>query len=104
MEHLKISIEETIQIIENTARLFYQQRNPEGIRELDKTVNHILHTVEKILDFQNETKDRIFEDQIFNTVLAEAMKAMEQKDMVLFADIMVFEINDIFRECLNKLI
>lgn len=104
MEQLKISIEKTIQIVENTARLFYQQKNREGYQELDNTVGQIMNTVEQILIYQRETKTRIFEDQILNIVLAEAMNALEKKDLVLFADLLVFEVNDILRECFNKLI
>lgn len=103
MDKLRKDIEATMELSENSARLFYQQKPEEGFRVLESVINSIMTTVTNILHYQSEHNVAIFEDQIFNVVLNEAMKAIEQKDMILFADLLVFEVNDILRGCLNRL-
>lgn len=103
MEQLKQTITETIQLAEATANLFYQQKNQEGLQVLDAVITNIMNTVTDIMNYQKNTNQVVFEDQIFNLILSEALKAIEKKDMVLFADILVYEVNDVLDGCLHKL-
>ena len=103
MEQLRKAIEETIKCVEATASLFYQQKNQEGFQALEPLINGIMTTVNHIQDYQLSGHKIIFEDQIFNTVLTAAMKAIEEKDTVLIADILIYEVNEMFQESINRL-
>lgn len=103
MENLKSSIQEGIMAIESNTVLFYQQKPQEGFRQLDTTLSILMDTVNKILKYQSGKEEKIFEDQIFNAVLAEAMKAIEKKDIVLLADILIFEVSELLQESMDRI-
>lgn len=103
MEELKKTITETMQMAEETAALFYQQKNKEGLQILETVIGKIMNTITEIINYQAEHNIKIFEDRIFNIILTEAMKAIENKDMVLFADLLVYEINDVLDGCYQQL-
>lgn len=103
MEQLISSMKETVQMIEDTTTLFYQQKNQEGFLALDAMLHSIVNTVGKIENYQALLDEKIFDSEIFSVVLTEAMKALEQKDMVLVSDIMIFEVITMFEECFNRL-
>ena len=103
MEQLKDSIENTIEMVDSTATLFYQQKNQEGLQVLEPVLSNIIDTINRIQNYQMNSDTNGFDHQIFNVVLTEAMKAIEKKDLVLFADILTYEVNDMLLEFINRL-
>lgn len=101
--HLKYSIVEARKVMKQTTYLFYQQKNKEGFQKLDYTLNALLQVVNEIINFQSGNNEKLVEEQILNVVLTEAMKAIEQKDTILLADILTYEIDDMLEECLKRL-
>jgi len=103
MVHMKNSIQEAMKVIEETTTLFYQQKNKEGFLRLDSTLNSLMQAVNEIVNYQVDKKVQIIDEQILNVVLTEAMKAIEQKDTILLSDLLIFEVKDMFEECLSKI-
>lgn len=103
MEQLRTSMVEAVRMIEDTTTLFYQRKNQEGFLVLDAMLNSIIKTVGEIDNYQIQQNITIFDNQIFNVVVAEVMKALEQKDMVLFSDILIYEVIALFEECYNRI-
>lgn len=103
MESLKDIIETAIKAIEGNARLFYQQKSQEGFAELDSTLNILMQAINQVLNYQSGKDEKLADEQLLNLILTQAMKAMEDKDIVLLADILVYEINQILEECKNRI-
>lgn len=102
MENLKNSIKEIIQTIQNTTKLFYQQKNQEGFAALDATLDTLMKGVSDILIY-HKGKEELINENMLNVVLTEAMKALEQKDTILLSDILIYEVNDMLEECLSRI-
>jgi hypothetical protein len=103
MINLKKTILEAIQAIDNTTILFYQQKNQEGYLSMDQTLNVLIQTTTQIINYKSEDNKIHIEEQELNTVLGNAMTAMEQGDMILLSDILVFELKSMFNQCLQSL-
>lgn len=102
MGELSITVNETIQAVEEVTALFYQQNNQEGMRMLELLIGRIVDTVSNIQQYQAGLEREVFSVKVFNDILSKALKAMEQKDMILFSDILFYEINSMFREFLIR--
>ncbi len=103
MKELVDNIKSTIELIESAAGLFYQQKRQEGLQQLELVIGSITDTAQRIVSYQAEMQVVLMEEIVFNAVLTEALKSLEQKDFILLADILVFEINGLFYDCLNQL-
>ena len=71
---------ELIKLIEKTADAFYQQHEEEGYRYLNIVIEQLLHFNNRALDVK----------------LALAIDAMQRKDTILLADVLLYEIKDLF--------
>ncbi|MHB8129441.1 MAG: hypothetical protein ACYDEX_10615 [Mobilitalea sp.] len=102
MINLKKIILEAIQAIDNTTILFYQQKNQEGYQSLDQTLNVLIQTTSQIINYKSEDNQIQIDEQELNTVLGNAMTAMEQGDMILLSDILIFDLKSMFNQCLQS--
>jgi hypothetical protein len=103
MEQLKDNIENALQVVEKTAALFYQQKVQEGYERLDTALQCLIFTMNLIVAYQADRNEEIADEDLMNTALTEAMKAMEQKDIVLLADILIYEVNGLLEESLRRI-
>jgi CHAT domain-containing protein len=103
MMNLKNEIYEVLQIIEQTTALFYQQKNKEGYQALDQTLNRLIQTIDTIYRFQIENNQIYIEKNALNTVLEKAMTAIEQGDMILLSDILIFELEHMLLQCYENI-
>ncbi len=103
MEHFKNSIEHVMQLMNGTATMFYQQNTKEGLEKLTSTISSLLQTTDGIIKYQSTKTDKILDEPVLNAVLSEAMKAIESKDYILLADIMIYEIGSLLEESLKRI-
>lgn len=98
---MKNSIEATINSIDEVTELFYQQKDKEGYVKFEETLNFLV----LILDSMENDKEGNFniDHQGFNEKLVEAMKALEEKDTVLLADILKYEISEMLDDLASNL-
>ncbi len=87
-------IKEIILMIEKTSSLFYQNKMNEGYFELEKLITYISDTMNELFQTHIINAD---EKNILN-ILKSAMDAMEQKDTLLLADILEYELKEIYLE------
>lgn len=104
MDTIKLMIQEAIQLIEQTTNLFYQQKKEEGYKILEKTLTVISLTVIQILDYNSKGQKLIFDESKFNIELSKALQALEKKDLILVSDILKYEIEDMFEECIKEIL
>lgn len=99
MNNLSEDIEELLQTIDETTDLFYQQKNREGYLKLDSTLAQLMNVIETITHQSNGCN--VDMNQI-NQMLSAAMNALEERDTVLFSDIMQYEFKDLLTKIMKK--
>jgi replicative DNA helicase len=103
MMNLKSEIFEVLQSIEHTTTLFYQQKNQEGYQALDRTLNSMIQSIDQIYRYQKENNKIYIEENELNTVLGKAMTAIQQGDMILLSDILIFELEHMLLQCYDNI-
>ncbi len=71
------------ELIIQTSRLLYQNKVEEGYAKMKEVFTHIISYM------NSQSPEKIM---VMNQVLSEALKAMEEKDAVLLADILRYEL------------
>jgi hypothetical protein len=79
---------------------FYQQKSKEGYLELIGVIDDIT-IITELLSVRSSDSDLVDINRRLMEALQEAMNAMLQKDTVLIADIMQYEITDILDEIID---
>jgi hypothetical protein len=103
MMNLKNDIFGVLQSIEHTTTLFYQQKNQDGYQSLDQTLNSLIQSIDRIYRYQKENNKIYIDENILNTVLGKAMTSIEQGDMILLSDILIFELKLMLLQCYEKI-
>jgi hypothetical protein len=101
MGMINIQIDTIISEIEMIADYLYQQKISDGYSELNKTISEIMDLLDKINIYKKEDELQV-EDQSLVFCLTKALEAMENKDNVLLADILLYEVTESLKE-INKL-
>ena len=55
-----------------------------------------------LIEALHQGENLLFDEEKFKGVLLEAMEAMEQKDMILFADILQYELSEQLQQCIKE--
>ena len=100
MEETKI-ISSTIEQIQETADLFYRNQEQPGYLSLRMTIEDITQAIDTIS--QLESIDSEAEIAKINGALSEALNAMQEKDMTLVADILTYDVADLFKKILEQI-
>ncbi len=94
MEDIKQIIQDAIGLIDETTTYFNQNKVNDGYKRLDKTLVQLDKAMSAVSLYRQEGGlIDIDEDRIVKN-LTEAMKALENKDMLLLSDILEYEIKD----------
>lgn len=90
--------DDVIQSIEDVTSLFYQNKHKLGYAELEKL---IILIEDSLLELYKASKLAIDVSNILD-ILKEATVAMEQKDTMLLADILEYELKDAFKNIKSR--
>lgn len=102
MNYLAQRIGKLINTIEETNILFYQQKNGEAYQKLLIIIDDLLVIVDTINNgISNHTYN--LTDISLNGILEEVIRALEEKDPVLVADILQYELTEQLKEILKKI-
>lgn len=96
MEVLKEKIQNTIKEIDSVVELFYQQKEQDGYIELEKVVLNIMDTVNQIFSYQQQNPEFLVDEDGLTEALKETLSAMEEKDAILVADVLKYEVIEKF--------
>ena len=100
----KKMIIDVIKLIEKNTALFYQQKNKEGYEMFDNTLTLLIKTTDGILASQKEKGGLYIDERELNTILANAMNAMESGDSILLSDILYFDLQSLLKKSLQLLV
>jgi hypothetical protein len=97
----KISIEEVLKEIEIVTESFYQQKNNIGYQKLVSLIDTLAGVADMIAELEQRA---LLHEKIgrFTTSLNDAVEALLNKDTILLADILRYDISDILKEVQNS--
>ncbi len=90
MLEIKKEIQEVNKKIDEIVELFYQQKNEEAYGKLNIALADFIYIIEMIQKQGDEKAQENAGD--LNDALKQALEAMEQKDNILLADILKYEV------------
>jgi len=100
MENIKITIDEVLRNIEQMADKFYQQKQNEGYSLLVPTIDTLVHITDYLSNVDQTNQISEYNILIMN-LLKDASEALINKDGVLLADILKYDISDVLKHLLE---
>ncbi len=91
------------QKIDAVTELFYQQKEAQAYQGMAFLVDSMDKALQNILLYKSEHPEAEIDQVKIVSSLMEAMKAMEEKDTVLLADILNYELKETFTSIVEKL-
>ncbi len=97
MTDIKKKIQELIQSLDAITELFYQQQDKKGMEELGAELPGLVALIDEMYLYKQEHEEMAFEDTQINEALQQMLSAMEDKDYVLLADVIKYEVIEKFQ-------
>ncbi len=100
---LKTQMREIMQQIDQVTELFYQQKEQEGYGALNALLADLVASIDVLYQYKQQHEEISFDEQEFQAALVDAMNALEEKDAVLLADILKYDIYEKFEAVVEQL-
>ena len=98
---IRARIKEIQEKIREVTELIYQNREQRMYQEIDQLLQLLMDLDTFTAEASRQGESLPFGREELKQVLIEAMEAMEQKDMILFADILQDGLGELFRQALE---
>lgn len=92
MEEIRKQIEQNISEIDAVVEMFYQQKTQEAYGRLDFVLGKLMATIETAVKYQQEHTEVKIDINGLTEALKEALSAMEERDAILMADVLKYEV------------
>ena len=92
MKDLKKEIETGINDLDSIVEMFYQQKVQEAYSELNTALGKIMEITEVVQNYTAQNSDKEINMDILLNALKETLSAMEERDVVLVADVLKYEV------------
>lgn len=103
MSQQKDIVKKSVTEIEEVVELFYQQKLQEALDKFQIVIGGMMTAIDTLFTYKAENEGfEIDEIKITNT-LKDAMKALEDRDMVLLADILQYDYLEYMNELLENM-
>lgn len=103
MDDLKKNIENVILEIDDVVEMFYQQKTKDAYIKLDSVLADLLQVVDPIHAYEVEHPDDGVDSAGLTDALKETLSAMEEKDAILTADVLKYEVNEKLEMIMNAI-
>lgn len=98
MKELITVLENTIDKIEGISLKLYQDKEQEGYSEFVTSIGEISNIVTAIFQMKDSNSELLFNEALFLEKLTLSVKALEDNDTVLLADILYYEVSTQLRD------
>jgi hypothetical protein len=92
MASLKEQLEQNMTEIEKVVEMFYQQKTQEAYLRLDTVLADFSAVIEQLFAYQQEHPESEIDAACLLDALKEALSAMEERDAILVADVLKYEL------------
>lgn len=94
MDNIKQQIEQNIEEIDAVVEMFYQQKTQDAYIQMDQVLGKLMTTIEAVMAYQQEHEGVEIDVSVLTEALKEALSAMEERDAILMADVLKYEVNE----------
>jgi KaiC/GvpD/RAD55 family RecA-like ATPase len=92
MASLKEQVSNNIAQINEVVEMFYQQKTQEAYVQLDKVLGDFSIVVDSLYAYQQENSEAGVDVTVLLDALKEALSAVQEKDAILVADVLKYEL------------
>lgn len=92
MGNIREQIAQNINEIDEVVEMFYQQKTQEAYTKLDPVLGNLLASVDAAVAYQQEHAEIELDVNGLAEALKEALAAIEEKDAILMADVLKYEV------------
>lgn len=103
MSQQKDIVVKSITEIEEVVELFYQQKLQEALDKFQVVISGIMAAIDALFTFRTEHEGFAFDEVRITNTLKDAMNALEDRDMVLLADILQYDYLEYMNELLENM-
>lgn len=99
----KNKLSDMLSDIQEKVELFYQQKTGEALQQFDGVLGNMLSLIDGIFAYKQEHEDFELDEKKIQALLTEAMQALEERDMILLADIIQYDFIEYAQQLLEKM-
>lgn len=103
MSQQKDIVKKSVKEIEDVVELFYQQKLQEALNQFQFVIGNMMTAIDAIFTFKTEHEGFEFNEGKITSTLKDAMQALEDRDMVLLADILQYDYLEYMNELLENM-
>ncbi len=103
MSKEKQMVADTIEEMKNNIDLFYQQKTREALSGFDGILEKLLGVTDTLFSYRQEHEEFALDEERIKENLTEAMKALEECDMILLADILQYDFVEYIEEIMENM-
>jgi KaiC/GvpD/RAD55 family RecA-like ATPase len=92
MASLKEQIEKSMAQMDDVVEMFYQQKTKEAYLQLDVVLGSFAENIASLCEYQQEHPEIGIDVEALTESLKEALSAMEERDAILVADVLKYEL------------
>lgn len=94
-------VKKTLEEVRESVDLFYQQKTGEALQQFDAVLGKVMSMVDTLFAYRDAHEDFVLDDEKVKTALTEALGALEERDMILLADIIQYDFVEYVEELLG---
>lgn len=91
MSKEKELIKKILEEVKESIALFYQQKTEEALQQFGVVLGKVMTMVDTLFQYREKYDEFPIDEEKVKNSLTEALAALEEKDMILFADIMQYD-------------
>lgn len=103
MSSQKEIILNTIKDIKDTIDLFYQQKETEALEKFQLIIGEIMNSMDALFEYKNLDANFEFDEKKLTAILTDAMNALQDRDLVLLADILQYDFLEYLQEIVENM-
>lgn len=103
MSQQKDIVIKSVKEIEEVVELFYQQKLQEALAKFEGVIGGMMTVIDTLFTFRAEHEGFVFDEAKITNTLKDAMGALEDRDMVLLADILQYDYLEYMNELLENM-
>jgi hypothetical protein len=94
-------VEKTLEEVRESVDLFYQQKTGEALQQFDIVLGKVMTMVDTLFAYKEAHEGFALDEEKVKTALTEALGALEERDMILLADIIQYDFVEYVEELLG---
>lgn len=99
----KKMIVKSLEDMRQNVDLFYQQKTGEALVKFDGVLEKLLHVTDTLFSYRESHEAFTFDENRIKEILTEAMNALEERDLILVADILQYDYIEYIEEIIENM-